>query len=98
LEWRNLWYTLYIQITIDLYGGIQDDTESIEKDLLEKLKPLTRAYVNEYIEGILSWIPLLTSPCLHYPHFFDAGEEGGGLEAEEFGGPTCAIDFPVGGL
>ena len=32
------------------------------------------------------------------PHFFDAGEERGGFEAEEFGGPACAIDFPVGGL
>ncbi len=30
------------------------------------------------------------------PHFFDAGEEGGGFEAEEFGSPTCSVDFPVG--
>ena len=30
------------------------------------------------------------------PHFFDAGEEGGGFEAEEFGGSAGAVDFPVG--
>jgi len=32
----------------------------------------------------------------HNPHFFDAGEEGGGFEAEEFGSAARAVDFPVG--
>ena len=36
------------------------------------------------------------SPYLLNPHFFDAGEEGSGFETQEFGGPSCAIDFPVG--
>ena len=52
----------------------------------------------QVMEDILSWIPLLTSRYFHNAHFFDAGEEGGGLEAEEFGGPAGAIDFPVGVL
>ena len=30
------------------------------------------------------------------PHFFDAGEEGGGFDTEEFGGPACTVNLPVG--
>ena len=47
------------------------------------------------MEGFPSWIPLLTSPYLLNPHFFDAGEEGGGFETEEFGGSAGAVDFPI---
>lgn len=32
------------------------------------------------------------------PHLFDSGEEGGGFDAQEFGGPAGAVDFPVGAL
>lgn len=28
----------------------------------------------------------------------DAGEEGGGFDTQEFGGPACAVDFPIGVL
>jgi hypothetical protein len=31
----------------------------------------------------------------HNPHFFDAGEEGGGFKAEKFGCPAGAVDFPA---
>ena len=48
------------------------------------------------MEGFLSWIPLLISPCLFDPHFFDAGGEGRGIEAEEFSGPAGTVDFPIG--
>ena len=32
------------------------------------------------------------------PHFFDAGEEGGGFETEGFGSAAETIDFPFGVL
>ncbi len=46
-------YTLHLRIAIDLYSKIQEDIESIEKKLLAKLEPLTRAYENEFLEGII---------------------------------------------
>jgi len=30
-----------------------------------------------------------------YASFFNAGEEGGGFETEEFSGPAGALDFPA---
>ena len=43
----------------------------------------------------------LTLDCLLYPIFsipifFDVGEEGGGFEAQEFGGPAGSVNFPAG--
>ena len=34
-------------------------------------------------------------PYLLNPHFFDAGEEGGGFEAQEFRSSAGAVDFPA---
>lgn len=46
-------YTIDIRIPASLYASLQDDLEAIEKDLLSRIKPLTRAYENEYIEEVL---------------------------------------------
>lgn len=46
-------YTLDLQVPIDLYARIQDNLETIETDLLKKLKPLIRSYENEYLEKVI---------------------------------------------
>ena len=47
------YYTLDLQVPVDLYTEIQDNVETLEKDLLSKLKSLLRAYENEFLEAVI---------------------------------------------
>lgn len=62
------------------------------------IKKMGKGFGLKHIFSIIESTLLLILPDLHNPHFFYAGEEGGGFEAEEFGCAAGAVDFPVGGL
>jgi hypothetical protein len=65
-------YTIDLRIPVRLYASLQDNLETIEKDLLSKIKPLTRAYENEYIENVLIAPKLIK----------DSSDSNGALENE----------------
>jgi hypothetical protein len=46
-------FTLNLQVPLNLYSKIEDDIESIEKNLLNKLSPMIRNYDNQYLEKII---------------------------------------------
>ena len=46
-------YTLNLQVPVGLYGRIQDRLEMIEEEILQKLRPLTRTYDNEYLSELI---------------------------------------------
>lgn len=74
-------YTLNLHVPIDLYGKIQDNLQNVEKDILDKLRPLTRIYDNQYLNNVIIGPKLITSPI-------DDGKNRlgsiGGLNGERF--------------
>ncbi len=55
-------YTLNLHVPIDLYGKIQDNLQSVEKEILDKLLPLTRIYDNQNLENVIIGPKLIKSP------------------------------------
>lgn len=55
-------YTLNLQLPIALYGKIQDNLKSVEKEILGKLQLFARRYDNEFFENVTIVPKLIKSP------------------------------------
>jgi len=54
-------FQCYLEVSPSLYGKIAKDREELERQILDRLQPITRRYQGEYLSAVLI-LPLLDEP------------------------------------